>query len=126
VTTSGPLTITGGATIATLSYGIDGIPITIATGTTLTAGTVSIGGTTEAPDTLQGAGAGATLDLTGNQTVTWADPVYVKDMALAAGDTVTLTTGIDGGGNTGAWIFPSSATNRRNRGWLGLGVWIMP
>jgi fibronectin-binding autotransporter adhesin len=123
VTTSGPLTITGGATIAALSYDIDGIPVTIAAGTTLTAGTVSIGGTTLAPDTLQGAGAGATLDLTGNQTVTWALPVTVIGVALAAGDTVTLTQGIDGGGNTGAWIFPSSSTTRRKRGMtLDIGV----
>ena len=118
VTTSGPLTITGGATIAALSYGIDGIPVTVAEGTTITVGTASIGGTSGSPDTLQGAGAGATLDLAGDQTVTWNDPVYVTGMALAAGDVVTLTAGIDGGGNTGAWIFQSSGgdvSNPRSR-----------
>jgi hypothetical protein len=112
VTTSGPLTITEGATIATLSYGVDGIPVTIATGTTLTAGTVSIGGTAGALDTLQGSGGSAGLSFAGGDIRDTASYIYVANIALAAGDTLDLRDGtsIDGGGNTGAILWPSSGT----------------
>jgi hypothetical protein len=113
VTTSGPLTITGGATIATLSYGVDGIPVTIATGTTLTAGTVSIGGSAGALDTMRSGtpGTRCTLDLAGNQTIT-VSYAAIGDVFLAAGDTILVNDGKskDLGNNSGNIVFPASGS----------------
>jgi hypothetical protein len=117
VTANGPLTIDGGATITLLSYGVDGIPVSIASGTTLTAGSIAgIGGTPGSPDTLQGVGGAATLDLAGNQTVTW-QYTAIGNIALAAGDTIIVSDGtsINLGGNTGAIIWPHVSGSRKSK-----------
>jgi hypothetical protein len=96
----------------------------IAAGTTLTLPALTIGGTPA--DTIKSGTAGvpATFALTGNVRDTIDSTIVIIDMTLEAGDTVYVPRGINGGGNSGAWIWPSTGTRRargfgafRLRGW---------
>jgi hypothetical protein len=129
VTTSGPLTITGGATISALSYGINGVPVTVAEGTKITIGSMTIGGSAGALDTMRSGtpGAQCTLDLAGTQKIT-VSYAAIGDVYLADGDTVVVSDGtsVDLGNNSGNVVFPASGTTRRRGGLSGLvrGLWL--
>jgi hypothetical protein len=93
VAANAPLSITGGATIALLTCGADGIPISIASGTTLTAGSIAgIGGTPEHPDTLHGPGT-----LTAPQDTL---PYTYVDSLICTNALYLDSTANTGGGNT--------------------------
>jgi hypothetical protein len=129
VTANAPLTINGGATITLLSFGVDGISLSIESGTKLNIDSIAgIGGTSESPDSIICASGKDTIDFAGSYKGTIANELYLKGQVLAAGDTVTLTKGIDGGDNEGGWIFPSTGRKRaRSFGmdWLkGLSIFI--
>ncbi len=79
----------------------------IASGLTLTLPSLIIGGTALAPDTLRSGtpGSTATLAFAGTYKDTIDSAIVIIDMTLAAGDTVYVPKGVDGGGNSGGWIF---------------------
>jgi hypothetical protein len=131
VTVSGPTTIADNSTIKALSYGIDGVSLTVTAAKKLTVTMLTIGGAVDALDTLRSGTVGVkcTLDLAGTQTIT-LQYAALGDVYLADGDTIIVSDGtsIDLGGNSGNIVYPSSSssTRRRHWGWLGLGVWITP
>lgn len=90
--------ILGGGTITRWNWRANGIAWTMATGTTLTVSSVDgIGGTTEAPDTLQGAGAGSTytgpqdtLSHTRVALLTCTNPLYLDSSANTGGNNTNV------------------------------------
>lgn len=80
----------GGGTITRWNWGANNISANLATGTTLTVASIDgIGGTAGAPDTLQGVGGNATVDLQGDTvTVTYftADSIDVINGLIIATD----------------------------------------
>jgi hypothetical protein len=89
----------------------------IAAGKTLTLAALNIGGTTGAPDTLRSGtpGSAATIDPGVAVIDTIDSAIVIIDMTLIAGKTRYLPNGINGGGNSGAWIWPSSGNSLSGR-----------
>jgi hypothetical protein len=91
VTANAPLSINGGATITLLSYGIDGIPVSIASGTTLTTGSIAwIGGTADHPDTLRSGTPGSQATVTADSIAPapytfFRDLIFTKGLTAQAG-----------------------------------------
>ena len=104
--------------------------ITIQAGTKLTVDSLGFGGSAGSLDSIVSATPGSrdTLAFTAAAYKDTLSYVYIKGQYLQAGDTLWCNDGtcVDGGNNSGNIVFLSSATTRRNRGWLGLGLWIRP
>jgi len=131
ITINAPTAFSGGGTIRALSYGVDGVKGTLASGTTTTLDNLGIGGTDGHPDTLRSGtpGSAATLAFAGAQKLA-RSYLVVADITLTAGDTLDLQDGtsVNLGGNSGAILWPASpvGSHRGNRSWLGLGIWLRP
>jgi hypothetical protein len=130
ITMSGPTALNGGAVIRVLSCGVDGVKCTSEAGKLLTVTTLSMGGAVGSLDTLRSGtpGTRCTLALAGTQTVT-VQYAAIGDVHLTDDDTIVVSDGtsVNLGNNSGNIVFPAgSTTTRRNRGWLGLGLWIRP
>lgn len=104
ITASGPTAFNDGGTIASLSFGIDGIKVTAESGTTLSIGALSVGGTSDSPDTLWGDGGAFTL-ITGSDTIMDTGGYLnigniILNNPIKNGGILTISDGtLDAGGN---------------------------